>query len=85
MHNCSPLKRRINISACHVESEIEVRKRPTYQQIDLFTSHTDLEKQDQELEKEKRLQKATLEIKKKYGKNAVLKALDLEKGATAKA
>ena len=76
--------RRINISACHVESEIEVRKRPTYQQIDLFTSHTDLEKQDQELEKEKRLQKATLEIKKKYGKNAVLKALDLEKGATAK-
>ena len=76
--------RRINIFACHVESEIEVRKRPTYQQIDLFTSHTDLEKQDQELEKEKRLQKATLEIKKKYGKNAVLKALDLEKGATAK-
>ena len=36
------------------------------------------------LEKEKRLQEATLLLKKKYGKNSVLKALDLEEGATAK-
>jgi len=35
------------------------------------------------LEKDKRLQQATLEIKKKYGKNSVLKAMDLEEGATA--
>ena len=37
--------------------------------------------QKQILEKEKRLQKATLQLKKKYGKNAVLKGMNLEEGA----
>ena len=36
------------------------------------------------LEKEKALQQATLQIKKKYGKNAVLKGMNLEEGATAR-
>ena len=33
---------------------------------------------------EKRLQQATLQLKEKFGKNSVLKAIDLTKGATAK-
>ena len=37
-----------------------------------------------ELEEEKNLQKAMLAIKNKYGKNAILKAMNLEEGATAK-
>ena len=55
--------------------------------MDLFVDYDALEKQrkrqKEELEKDKRLQQATLEIKKKYGKNSVLKAMDLEEGATA--
>ena len=36
------------------------------------------------LEKEKRIQHAMLDIKKKFGKNAILKGMNLEEGATAK-
>jgi DNA polymerase V len=36
------------------------------------------------LERERKIQKAALAIKKKYGKNAILKAMNLEEGATAK-
>lgn len=46
-----------------------------YQQYDLFTD-------PQELEKERKIQKAMLDIKKKFGKNAILKGMNLEKGAT---
>lgn len=47
-----------------------------YQQYDLFTDPA-------ELEKERKIQQAMLEIKKKFGKNAILKGMSLEKGATA--
>lgn len=46
-----------------------------YRQYDLFT---DME----EIEKEHRLQKAMLDIKDKYGKNAILKGMNLQEGAT---
>ena len=36
------------------------------------------------LERERKMQKAVLEIKKKFGKNAVLKGMNLEEGATAR-
>ena len=41
-------------------------------------------KEKEALEKEKKLQKATLNIKKKFGKNAILKGMNLQEGATAK-
>ena len=47
-----------------------------YQQYDLFTDPA-------ELEREHRMQKAMLDIKEKFGKNAILKGMDLQKGATA--
>ena len=37
-----------------------------------------------ELEKERKMQQAMLDIKKKFGKNAILKGMNLEEGATAK-
>lgn len=40
-------------------------------------------KEEEALRKERRLQEAMLEIKKKYGKNAILKGMNLEEGATA--
>ena len=59
-----------------------------YKQINLFSNvEEDIEKEKKEKiadKKEKNLQKALLEIKSKYGKNAVLKGMNLEEGATAK-
>ena len=46
-----------------------------YRQYDLFTDPEDMERELQ-------LQKAMLDIKGKYGKNAILKGMNLEKGAT---
>ena len=42
------------------------------------------EEKEQRLEREKRLQEAVLEMKQKFGKNAVLKGMSLEEGATAR-
>ena len=41
-------------------------------------------KLEKDLEKEKRLQEATLKLKQKYGKNALLKGINLVEGATGK-
>lgn len=77
--------RRINISAGHVLAESQVKRKTTVAQMDLFVDYEALKQQEQKerelLEKEKKLQQATLKIKKKYGKNAVLKGMNLEKGA----
>ncbi|MEE0933789.1 MAG: DNA methylase, partial [Clostridium sp.] len=63
-------------------------KKIIHQQIDLFTDYTALEKQKeqeyQEEAKEKKIQEAILYIKKKYGKNTLLKGMNLEEGATGK-
>lgn len=82
------LIRRINVVANHLVNESQVSEKSTPAQPDLFTDYEVLEKQEAaeraELEKEKRLQQAILEIKKKLGKNAVLKGMNLLDGATAK-
>lgn len=82
------LIRRINVVANHLVNESQVSEKATPAQPDLFTDYEALEKQEAaeraELEKEKRLQQAILEIKKKLGKNAVLKGMNLLDGATAK-
>lgn len=83
------LVRRLNIVANHVLPEADApRKNAGFEQLDLFTDYAALEvKQEQEraeLEREKKMQKAMLTIKKKFGKNAILKGMNLEEGATAK-
>ncbi len=79
--------RRINIGAADVVPEDTVNEK-SFEMIDLFSDYeavqTQKEKQKEELAKEKRIQQALVQIKKKYGKNAVLKGMDLEDGATAK-
>ena len=81
------LVRRITIAACKLERECDVKEK-TPEQLDLFTDYENIEKKRQReeeiLEKEKRMQQAVLDIKKKYGKNAILKGMNLEEGATAK-
>ena len=82
------LIRRITITANHVVRESEVQQTISFEQLDLFTDYDALEKQrkeeNAELEKEKKMQQAMLSIKKKFGKNAILKGMSLEEGAMAR-
>ena len=83
------LVRRMYVVANHVLPEADVpKKNDGAVQLDLFTDYAaEEEKQkaeDAALERERKIQAATLAIKKKYGKNAILKAMNLEEGATAK-
>ena len=84
----SLLIRRLNITANHVIDEASIEQEPRYEQLDLFTDYAALqakqEKEQAELEREKKMQKAMLTIKKKFGKNAILKGMNLEEGATAR-
>ena len=87
--NKSLLIRRLNLTANHVLPESSVTQTgATYEQLDLFTDHTALdksrEKDCRERERERNIQKAMLTIKKKYGKNSILKGMNFEEGATAK-
>lgn len=79
------LVRRITVAANHVTEERTAVQQVTYEQLDLFTDYEAVLKQREEeeraLEREKRIQHALLDIKKKYGKNAVLKGMNLEEGA----
>ena len=83
------LIRRLNLTTNHVVSEASVSAQDSApQQLDLFTDYEALEKQRQEeqakLDKERRMQEAQLKIKKRFGKNAILRGLNFEEGATAK-
>jgi len=79
------LVRRINITANNVVNENIVAKEKPYEQLDLFTDYEAKQKEKEEedaiLLREKKMQLAILDIKKKYGKNAILKGTNLEEGA----
>ena len=82
------LIRRINITANRLVDEGSVKKEEAYEQLDLFTDYEAQRKKKEEeavaLDREKRMQEAMLSIKKKFGKNAVLKGMNLQEGATAR-
>lgn len=85
------LVRRITVTACRVLPEGEATAAPAEaEQLDIFSAADPeaLERAEaaerEARERERRLQSAMLEIKKKYGKNAILKGMNLEEGATAK-
>ena len=77
--------RRIYVTAARVVREDQAEQKESYQQLDLFTDYKALEiqqqKEKEQLAKEKNMQKAMLDIKKKFGKNAILKGMNLEEGA----
>lgn len=83
------LVRRLNIVACHVIAEKDAPKREAgFEQLNLFTNYAaeqeKREREDAALVRERKRQEAVLAIKKKFGKNAILKGMNLEEGATAK-
>ena len=74
------LTRRINITANNVVNEYEAENKNKFEQMNLFIDYNQKQK---EMEfKEKNLQKSILDIKKKYGKNAVLKGMNFIEGGT---
>ncbi|MEG0485254.1 MAG: DNA methylase [Oscillospiraceae bacterium] len=80
------LVRRVNIVANRVMAEAAAPKEPPIAQLDLFTDYAAEQEKQKELDivlaREKKAQKAMLAIKKKYGKNAIIKGTNLVEGAT---
>ena len=80
------LIRRVNIAATRLKKDANINNNVKYQQLDLFTNYEEndalLLNEDIALEKERRSQKAILDIKKRFGKNAVIKGMNLEDKAT---
>lgn len=80
------LVRRITLSANHLMHETDIQPNSHVVQLDLFTDYEQLEKEQQAeeemLARERRRQEAVLQIKKKFGKNAILKGLNYADGAT---
>ena len=83
------LIRRLNIAANNLsDSRVAVTPKKSYEQLDLFTDYAEREEEEERereaLESEEKMQKAVLKIKKKYGKNAILKGMSFQDGATGK-
>ena len=80
------LTRRINISVCNLEYESKVKNNEVFHQFNLFSNldevNRNLEIELKQEKEEKNVQKAILEIKSKYGKNSILKGMNLVEGGT---
>ena len=74
------LTRRINLTANKVVKE--GKKQAEFEQMDLFTNYNEIKQKEIKDEKEKNLQYVMIDIKKKYGKNAILKGMNLVEGGT---
>lgn len=79
------LVRRITVAANHLVEESAVEEKNAVEQLELFTDYSALQKEQkaekEELAKERRLQETMLAVKKKFGKNAMIKGMNLQKGA----
>ena len=78
--------RRMYVVANHVKPESEVKDEPEQLQLTLFDNIEEIERKKAEekaaLDKERRVQETAIKIKKKFGKNAILKGMNLQEGAT---
>lgn len=84
----SLLVRRLYLTATRVSDEKSAPDKKAFEQMDFFTDYHAVEerraKETADLEREKKVQRTVLDIKKRFGKNAILKGMNLEEGATAK-
>ena len=77
--------RRVTLTANHVIAESKVQKEQEFEQLDLFSMLQEKEqneKEKEQLEKERKMQEAIIELKHKFGKNAILKGMNLQEGGT---
>ncbi len=81
------LIRRVNLVAARVADERRLKIKPVVKQLDLFTDHEAEEKrlaqEEALLRRERSCQQAVLEIRRRFGKNAILRGMNLQEGATA--
>lgn len=87
--NPTLLVRRMSITAARVLTEAEARKADSKdEQLSMFTDYAAEEKEKEAenaaMERERRVQETVIGIKKKYGKNAIMKGMNLREGATAR-
>lgn len=78
--------RRMYVVANHVTDEKEARTQPNQLQLTFFDDVEEIERKQAEekaaREKERKVQETAIELKKKFGKNAILKGMNLKEGAT---
>lgn len=79
--------RRMYVVADHIVDEKLASAAPAFEQMDLFTDYAALEeqraKEEAFLQRERSMQRAMIDIKNKFGKNAIIKGTDLQEGATS--
>ncbi len=82
------LVRRVTVTVGRIVDESEVQAAPPTEQMDMFTDYAAMEaeqaREREALARERRRQEAIIALQKRYGKNAVLKGMNLEEGATTK-
>ena len=80
------LVRRMTVAVCHVVSEDSAEAKGVGEQLDIFSVLEDdrIKKEKDDMKRERQLQTALIDIKKKHGKNSILKGMNFEEGATAK-
>ena len=76
------LTRRLTITANHLLTEDEAKNIAPAEQLSFFDEPKDIEKKEQNDEREKRVQKAVLEIKNRFGANAIMKGTSYQDAAT---
>ena len=78
------LVRRVTIAANRVASEDDIRRAPVTEQLDFFTDTAAQEAEHAALQKERSIQQALVDLRKRFGRNTVLKGMNLLEGATAR-
>ena len=78
------LIRRINISINHLIKESDMPQTHDYEQLDFFSQQTEQSTNapDENSLRERKKQEAMIKIKQRYGKNSIIKGMNLEEGAT---
>lgn len=78
------LVRKLNLCASFTLDEKTAAENRAAEQISFFDDASATASEEEKTEKERKRQEAVLEIRKKYGKNAMLKGMNFERGATGK-
>lgn len=80
--------RRINISVNHLIPENEIQSEYEFEQLDLFSDYENIQRQrkaeNEKIKNERKIQETVIELKERYGKNAILKGMNYYDGATAR-
>ncbi len=76
------LVRRITVCACEITAKAEQPNEYGGEQLDLFTDYAERERKARNERREEDMQLAVLRIKRKFGKNALLRGMNFEEGAT---